>query len=398
MSNIDNDFEDNSFDFNPPTNEIPGFENTVSERPSTHESASKPNTKKQNVLLIGLTAIILVIAVVFVILRQPRYNANDLLSRAHFGQDEFESAIVELDFDINMRSLGFSFNMPINLLFYIQASEMDDFNMKLDLSMDLFGMEMQNTTTYLRNGYTYTVENGVVSREFTGLDDNSYINSFHDGLATLENLVSDSRATRVSTGYLLEFTLDPSFLSGIMPDFDLGYSDSEDDLGLFDSFGDLSEASDVLLRIYLAEDYEFQSATLETYLVVSEMGLSSTLYLTAQLNVIQLGEVVIEFPEYLDNTEEIIEIVPDEIEENDDELVEEETLVGTWAWEVTEVPWFTFYENGNANNIEDGERFTWNEDGTFSNAIFYDTWEINDGILTITWSGGQSFDYFRIEE
>jgi len=71
-------------------------------------------------------------------------------------------------------------------------------------------------------------------------------------------------------------------------------------------------------------------------------------------------------------------------------------LVGEWAWITTNTTWFRFYEDGGAVNLYDGEHFTWNEDGSL-NAIIYESWSISNGVLTVTWSDGTTFDYLRAD-
>jgi len=71
-----------------------------------------------------------------------------------------------------------------------------------------------------------------------------------------------------------------------------------------------------------------------------------------------------------------------------------EALVGEWAYDGT--PWFRFNADGTGENLDDGERFNWHSDGTFSNAVAYQTWRVENDILTITWITGSSFSYTRI--
>ena len=56
---------------------------------------------------------------------------------------------------------------------------------------------------------------------------------------------------------------------------------------------------------------------------------------------------------------------------------------------------YRFYEDGTAINLRDQEEFTWNADGSLS-ADRYESWSLNDGMLTITWTGGASFEYTRV--
>lgn len=76
----------------------------------------------------------------------------------------------------------------------------------------------------------------------------------------------------------------------------------------------------------------------------------------------------------------------------------EHELVGDWAWVASETRWFRFYEDGKAVNLNDdeGEEFTWHEDGSL-NALVYESWSIDDDILTITWTNGLTFEYIRYD-
>jgi len=67
-------------------------------------------------------------------------------------------------------------------------------------------------------------------------------------------------------------------------------------------------------------------------------------------------------------------------------------LVGLWNYGDT--LWFAFHENGTADNVFDGERFRWNDDGTLD-ALIYNGWSIRNGRLIITWDDGRAFFYTK---
>ena len=69
-------------------------------------------------------------------------------------------------------------------------------------------------------------------------------------------------------------------------------------------------------------------------------------------------------------------------------------LVGEWAWMGT--PWLRFYEDGRATDLSNSTAFRWHEDGTFSGTMLQESWEIRNGELTVTWVGGLSYIYTRI--
>jgi len=70
-----------------------------------------------------------------------------------------------------------------------------------------------------------------------------------------------------------------------------------------------------------------------------------------------------------------------------------EALIGDWTFLGT--PWFRFNADGTAENLSDGERFNWNEDGSISNAILYRSWSVRGDTLIITWTTGAEFSYTR---
>ena len=97
------------------------------------------------------------------------------------------------------------------------------------------------------------------------------------------------------------------------------------------------------------------------------------------------------------NNDEILEADDQEVVANDDaSAVGNHDLVGEWEWGHTGI-WYRFYEDGSAVNVKDGEQFTWSADGSLNDAIFYESWIIHNGILTITWNRGVSFNYTRAE-
>lgn len=71
-----------------------------------------------------------------------------------------------------------------------------------------------------------------------------------------------------------------------------------------------------------------------------------------------------------------------------------EALVGRWSWEGS--PWLQFNADGTGENLSDGERFNWHENGTFSNAIVYQSWRVDGDVLTVTWTTGATFTYHRM--
>lgn len=69
---------------------------------------------------------------------------------------------------------------------------------------------------------------------------------------------------------------------------------------------------------------------------------------------------------------------------------ESDDLIGTWYF--GEDAWFTFHADGTAENLQDGEQFTWQESGRL-NALVYTDWEIRNGRLIVFYSHGFPFFY-----
>lgn len=76
-------------------------------------------------------------------------------------------------------------------------------------------------------------------------------------------------------------------------------------------------------------------------------------------------------------------------------------LVGDWAlvatgstdaedpavdasFEPTVEPFLRYHANGVGENLNDGECFNWHDDGTFTNANLYRTWQLDGDTLEIT--------------
>jgi hypothetical protein len=83
------------------------------------------------------------------------------------------------------------------------------------------------------------------------------------------------------------------------------------------------------------------------------------------------------------------EVAPTEIEST-----EGHEIVGEWDFFGT--PWYRFYADGSAVNLQTDQNFTWGEDGSLD-SITYESWRINDNTLTVTWASGVSFEYIRID-
>jgi len=70
-----------------------------------------------------------------------------------------------------------------------------------------------------------------------------------------------------------------------------------------------------------------------------------------------------------------------------------EAVIGDW--EVNGTPVFRFTPDGIAENLDSGERFNWNGDGTFSNASVYETWQVAGDTLVVTAITGDTIEYTR---
>ena len=221
-------------------------------------------------------------------------EALELLERSHEAQAELGSMIMEMDAEINMIMIGMSIDMPMTMRMEMESAE----RTRMDMNMSVMGMDM-DMAMFLRDGYMYTETNlfGQVEREraAVGLGTNEAMEmaGLFDTTFIVEAMVEYSSAEQTDNGYRLELLLN---MDGVMSF--LGNMELIDDLIEIDE----EEVDDwnVEMIMYIDEDYLPISTELTMEFDMTVEGMDSTMEMHMMMRTLQLGNVTIDFPDWLD--------------------------------------------------------------------------------------------------
>jgi len=259
-------------------------------------------------------------------------DAFQLLDRSH--EVEIDSMVIEMTLDVEMfilaqdRSIGMSTMM---------RGERESENLWKSKTSIMIGGEYHETTTFVRDGNEYIEERiaGFVSNrtrsEFND-NDTSSGDMFFTQFIT-EDTTSDSLLTSIDEGYRLEFVLNIEGITLVLEELDFEGISIQSDLD--------EEKAHHTAVIYLDEDYhptsvEIALEGIDILFDGEEMILTLNLMITA----IQLGNVTVEFPDWLD-----------------DEPISGADLAGVWAWGISDDHFlyfstvqrgFLFYKGGSS--------------------------------------------------
>jgi len=387
----------------------------------SHQMMMAPKRANSTVIAVIVATVILLLVVGGAMFIFTRLNtamaAFGLIESSFAAMEDVDSLSADFDIEIELSAPGISTDIPITLRLYVEM--LDDLNMQLDISMSIFGM-LDQSTLYWRDGYMYTVENGVVSRE--RVDDTEQVDmdpSITDIFEPedLRGLITSATSNRISGGgYRLELAIDEKLLGdlfreqGIIGMFDvqdeLGTFDELDEFELFDLF-DLMSLLDVVLEfeemnvvVYLDSDYFISSASIDMAVAFIIDGFNISLDAYMDLTIDQIGDITVDFPAYLDDAEEAEEIVFTPIADSE--------LLGTWEngsgfifiWVFDEAETVEFLENGTVIITQsDGtsETVDWNPTGSGSFIADEDhfTYAIISNALTITDSFNDTWEFTR---
>jgi len=293
-------------------------------------------------LLFGL---VMMVTVILLTACGGNLDAFELLDLSREAEADIESLVVEIDADFEMSVEEDSVAMTMAIRLEVESEDQRRF----DTSMEFLG-QREETTTYARDGYMYVeerIDGDVVDRSRSELTDTSAADAenvfFTDFLS--ESTVEDSSASSIDDGYRLEFILNMDGVSLIFDEFDLGevasdQSDSDE------------EEFDNTMVVYLDEDYIPTSVEISMPGVdIIFEGEDATVVLGIMVTTVQIGNVTIDFPDWLD-VEEVVAT----------------DLVGVWTWEGAGVgnEYFLIFDQDKTGLLFDNtlgnmiiEEFTW---------------------------------------
>ena len=227
--------------------------------------------------------------------------------------DPFE--LLERSQDAIMAAGSVLMNMEMEMLMYLEtlllggatiSSEMavvvrseTDFDMRTEMtmSMDLAFAEDEAlsviTIAYLRDGYMYTDMMGIQTKMALPLDDMHFMD--HAGLAsfTEEAIIAQSVAADKSRlNFLLSGEVMTNLVDGLVGDM-LG------DIDLAITIGNAS------LTVFLDEDGQLTHMNMDFTISMEVDGTTLSARITSVTEIVQVGGVTVEFPDNLDEFEEI---------------------------------------------------------------------------------------------
>ena len=378
-----------------PTNNIPGFDVPDSINKETQYSQPVPmmmESKKFNpAIIIGIVLVLIIVGSSWLFLsNRNSLDAFALLESSHEAMEDIDSMIMDLDMQIRLTAPGISMDMPMNTRLYIEMLNDFDFNMQMNMEMSILGSD-ESMSMYYRDGYFYTAQDGLVTRELMdsseAADNMMEMGSLFDSQLD-SSMVESSSATRIDGGYRLEFTLNDDAMMDFLP--------QQDGMDLFELGSNNFQAEEAVMVIYLDENYRQTTLRVDMSIPFTEDGISGTIAISTTLSYVQIGNVTINFPAYLDNPIESANIPP-----------ADSSLLGYWEngsgnrflWVFREADSVHFLENGTVIITEDGvsETVNWEvtEVGAFRANDRAFTYSIEGDILTITDSSGDDWAFAR---
>ena len=377
-----------------PTNDIPGF-------PSTQTQYSQPQqmmmeSKKFNpTLMIGIVIVLIIAGGSWLFLNSRSLDAFALLARSSKVMEDVDSMIMDLDMQMRFTAPGIAIDIPLNARMYIEMLNDSDLYMKLEMEMDMFGMT-ESVNMYFRDGYFYTVEDGNVTREL--LDSEAALDQAMDNMMVMDSLfdfdsdmIESSSVRRIDEGYRLEFTLNNDATMDLLA--------RQDGMDMFDLNDSDFEDGDAVITIYLDENYRQTTFSLDMSIPFTEDGITGAVSMLTTLTYVQIGNVTVHFPDYLDHIGESPHIRTVGLTES--------PLLGYWEngsgdvflWVFNQADSVHFLENGTVIITEDGvsETATWEvtELGAFTVNDRAFTYAIQGDVLTITDSSNDNWSFER---
>ena len=337
-------------------------------------------------------------------------DAFELLEKSFATMEDVDSFSADVELEMQVVTPVTSIDTPINIRMYVEMLDDDNYNMQMDISTDVLGME-DRTTMYWRDGYMYTVQNDVVTREQTNEDSQGDSLAMTEVMSTefFQDFASSARADRITSGYHLEFIANENAMMDLL----LGGNiteiiDGQDDLDMLDMLDmlemlgmldDLFEFEEGVLNIYLDSDYMITSASFDMSIDFSLEGFDGSMVIHGDIDIDQVGNVTVDFPPYLDEAEEMVRTP-----------IEESPLLGYWEngeglvflWVFGRADSVEFLEDGTAiiteNGISDTVSWSPGATGAFTADERPFTYIIDGNTLTITDSSNDVWSFERSGE
>lgn len=219
-------------------------------------------------------------------------TAFQLLELSHAAQADLGSFVSEVTADIRVSTVGISMEMPLTMTMALESEE----RARIAMEMTVMGMPTE-TLMYIRDGYLYSEMDvfGEVIRDVQPADfANDVVNvDMFDTTFLVEEMIHDYGLTVVDGGYRLFFDLNLDGLFSFLDDFDM-----MEDLFAFDA-EEMGEWA-MSMVMYLNEDLIPMTSEILLNVETEMMGMPMSLHIDMVMNIVEIGNVVIDFPAWLD--------------------------------------------------------------------------------------------------
>ena len=266
----------------------------------------------------------------------------ELLERVHEVEADMDSIMIEVEVDMIWDLSDVMIDIPMTV--QIESESQDRW--RTAIATTILG-EHEETSVFVRDGYEYTEKllNGTIVNRFRAEE----LSEHHESGLFFTHFISaytvdESSATSTDDGYRLDFLLNLDGILAFLEEFNLAETISaQSDLEEEEFNGEMI--------IYM--DDEYRPTLIEVNLEEIDLMLNGgdvALTFDMTLTTVQVGDITVEFPEWLDV-----------------EPVNEADLVGVWTWEVGS-EYFLFFDRDQTGFLLDN---------TAGNMVFEDfTWEV----------------------
>jgi len=255
---------------------------------------STNNSDRSKSAFIAISMFISLFAVGAFLFFGPLFSSNldafELLQRSHDVMSGFDSTIIDFSAEIEIAAAGFSLEMPMTGRIYTEMISETDANIMMEMEISAFGTHT-STTIFYRDGYMYTDLSGERTREAMDLD--FALGQIADmtmfDIDITENRIINSSVESRRDGYRLTFELNADAMLDAMGEY-------AEDLSVADI-----EGGAFIFTIYLDNNYQQVSSVFDVEVEFMDMGMSADMSISMRTDVVQVGDVTIAFPSWLDS-------------------------------------------------------------------------------------------------
>jgi len=314
-------------------------------------------------------------------------NAFQLFQQSTRMMNTDESMMIDFYADTEITTVGLASEIPMTGRVYTEVINETEMHVMMEMETTAFG-RWTDMTMVFRDGYIYTDLSGEKSRESISLQD------AFDEIAYLtmldiyinEDEVISSSVERMTEGYRLTFDLDATAML---------YAMGEYAEGLY-----MADIEDHTFTLTVDLDHHNQqvASTMEIEIEFMEMNMPAHMHVSMRAEVVQVGEVTVSLPDWIDAVAAIQFVDPADA-----------PFLGKWHEGFGVAGLFIFMEADSVeflpdgtviiteNEIEETAFWTLDTDEILRIAGREFSWEIENDTLTITDSWETDWVFRRVD-